>query len=84
MRIRKRVNGELPTILPFFGWNLDISRKGFSLSIAEQQFDVPNIGHVKIEPNTIQGYDYTDDRSGIILLPERVIFTKDNIDNYDF
>ncbi|CRK85018.1 putative sugar ABC transporter, sugar-binding protein [Neobacillus massiliamazoniensis] len=48
------------------------------------EFDVPNVGHVKIEPNTIQGYDYTDAHSGIILLPERVVFTKDNIDNYNF
>ncbi|MFM1652530.1 autoinducer 2 ABC transporter substrate-binding protein LsrB [Brevibacillus sp. B_LB10_24] len=47
-------------------------------------FDVPGVGTVKIEPNTIQGYTYTADDSGIILLPERVIFNKDNIDNYNF
>jgi AI-2 transport system substrate-binding protein len=47
-------------------------------------FDVPGIGTVKIEPNTIQGYTYTADDSGIILLPERVTFTKDNIDQYNF
>jgi AI-2 transport system substrate-binding protein len=46
--------------------------------------DVPGIGKLKIEPNTIQGYTYTADYSGIILLPERVVFTKDNIDNYNF
>ncbi|WP_224752317.1 autoinducer 2 ABC transporter substrate-binding protein LsrB [Metabacillus arenae] len=48
------------------------------------EFEVPGIGKVKIEPNTIQGYDYTADDSGIILLPDRVVFTKDNIDDYDF
>jgi AI-2 transport system substrate-binding protein len=48
------------------------------------EFDVPIVGHVKIEPNTIQGYDYIDAHSGIILLPESVVFTKDNIDNYNF
>ncbi len=57
--------------------------EGKDLKVGDE-FEVPNVGHVKIEPNTIQGYDYTDDRSGIILLPERVVFKKDNIDNYDF
>jgi AI-2 transport system substrate-binding protein len=47
-------------------------------------FEVPGVGEVTIEPNTIQGYEYTADDSGIILLPERVIFTKDNVDDYDF
>lgn len=47
-------------------------------------FEVPGVGEVTIEPNTIQGYEYTADDSGIILLPERVVFTKDNIDDYDF
>ncbi len=57
--------------------------EGKELKVGDE-FEVPEIGKVKIEPNTIQGYEYTADDSGIILLPERVIFTKDNIDGYDF
>lgn len=45
---------------------------------------MPGVGLLKIEPNSIQGYDYNADDLGIILLPERVVFTKDNIDDYDF
>lgn len=46
--------------------------------------DVPTLGEIEVEPNTIQGYDYTSDDSGIIVLPERIVFTKENTDDYDF
>ena len=46
--------------------------------------DVPELGNVKVEPNTIQGYDYKADDSGIIVLPERIVFTKENTKDYNF
>lgn len=47
--------------------------------------DIPDIGTVKVEPNTIlDPKAYTADDSGIVLLPERTVFTIDNVDNYDF
>ncbi len=46
--------------------------------------DVPTLGEIKAEPNTIQGYDYEASDSGIIVLPERIVFTKDNTNDYDF
>ncbi|WP_226036096.1 autoinducer 2 ABC transporter substrate-binding protein LsrB [Aquibacillus saliphilus] len=46
--------------------------------------EVPDMGEVKLEPNSIQGYDYESDDSGIIVLPERIVFTEDNTNDYDF
>lgn len=41
--------------------------EGKELKVGDE-FEVPEIGKVKIEPNTIQGYDYTAEDSGIILM----------------
>jgi len=48
--------------------------------------DVPGIGECEIVPNDalVQGDTTPDKNNGVVLLPERVVFTKDNIANYNF
>ncbi|MDR3051857.1 MAG: substrate-binding domain-containing protein [Oscillospiraceae bacterium] len=49
------------------------------------QIDVPDIGTVEVMPNTVLDPNaYTAEDSGVVLLPERAVFTIDNMDNYNF
>ncbi len=49
------------------------------------KIDVPDIGVVEVLPNTVLDANaYTADDSGVVLLPERAVFTLENMDNYNF
>ncbi|WP_242954959.1 hypothetical protein [Clostridium magnum] len=50
------------------------------------KINIPDIGTVVVMPNTVLDpkADASDTSSGVVLLPERTVFTKDNMNNYDF
>lgn len=82
------------TIKRFALW--DVTKQGeLSVAVAKKlldgeklnvgdKFEVDGFGSVEVSPNSVQGYDYEADGNGIVLMPERVVFTADNIKDYDF
>lgn len=46
--------------------------------------DIPTVGEVEIMPNSVLGYEYLADDSGVVLMPERTIFDINNIDDFNF
>lgn len=57
--------------------------EGNELNVGDT-FEVEGFGELEVQPNSVQGYDYEADGNGIIVMPERTVFTADNIDEYDF
>jgi ABC-type sugar transport system substrate-binding protein len=50
------------------------------------KIDIPDIGAVEVMPNDclVAGDTTAATNNGVVLLPERVVFNKDNMNNYDF
>lgn len=50
------------------------------------KINIPQIGEVEVQPNDclVAGAQTADSNSGVVLLPERVVFNAFNVDNYDF
>ena len=50
------------------------------------KIDIPGIGEVEILANSdlVEGPETADENNGVVLLPERVVFTADNVANYNF
>lgn len=50
------------------------------------KIDIPDVGECEVMSNDSisEGATTKDENNGVILLPERLVFTKDNMDDYDF
>ncbi|USQ79163.1 autoinducer 2 ABC transporter substrate-binding protein LsrB [Ornithinimicrobium faecis] len=56
---------------------------GNTLNVGDT-FEAEGFGTLEVSPNSVQGYDYEADGNGIIVMPERTVFTADNIGDFDF
>ena len=58
--------------------------RGNTIRVGDR-INVPGMGIVEVLPNTVlDPAAYTSLNSGVVLLPERVVFTIANMDNFDF
>lgn len=50
------------------------------------KINVPGIGEVEVMPNDclVEGAPTADKNNGVVLLPERTVFNKDNMNDYNF
>ena len=48
--------------------------------------DIPGIGEVEILANSdlVEGQETAAENNGVVLLPERVVFTAENVADYNF
>ena len=50
------------------------------------KINIPEIGEVEVMPNDclVEGAQTAEENNGVVLMPERLVFNKDNVANYDF
>lgn len=58
---------------------------GNEVSVGDK-INIPGIGEVEVMPNDclVEGAETADKNNGVILLPERTIFNKDNMNDFNF